>query len=158
NFHDNVHSLDLQYPWASAWYDRRLSKDTWLRVQPFGGYAWLETDSFVAHGGALLSLSHAFGDRVGAQLFTRLNYNDFKYRILTDPVVASFDPVFAERIRRFQNRDGLESETGVEGTFAVVPGRTVLRAGTAYQRYWSEGRDWDRNGSRTWIGATQALP
>ncbi len=158
NAHDNVHALDLQYPWITAWYDRRLGKDTWLRLQPFAGYAWLETDPFVQHGGATVSLSHAFSDRVGAQLYTRWNLNDFLYSIDPDPVIRSFSVPLSERVRRFRNRDGLESETGVESRFAVVPGSTSLRAGAAYQRYWAEGRDWSHNAVRGWVGATQALP
>jgi tetratricopeptide (TPR) repeat protein len=158
NAHNNVHVLDLQYPWLTVWYDRRLSKDTWLRLQPFGGYAWLETDPFVQHGGGTVSISHAFSDRFGGQLYSRLNYNDFLYRIAPDPVIQSFSVPLSEQVRRYRNRDGLESETGLEGRFALVPGSTSLRAGTAYQRYWAEGRDWSFNGSRTWIGATQALP
>src|SRR5262249_37939127 len=39
-----------------------------------------------------------------------------------------------------------------------VPESTSLRAGTEYQRYQAEGRDWSRHGSHTWIGVTQALP
>jgi hypothetical protein len=35
----------------AVWYDRRLGEDTWLRLQPFIGYAWLETDPFVLLGG-----------------------------------------------------------------------------------------------------------
>ncbi len=158
NAHDNVHQLDLQYPWLTFWYDRRLSEDTWLRLQPFGGYAWLETDPFVVHGGGTVSISHAFTDRVAGRLYSRVNVNDFLYRIRPDPVIESFDLGLSEWVRHLRNRDGVENETGVEASFAVVPDSTSLRAGTAYQRYWAEGRDWSRHGSRSWIGATQALP
>ena len=159
NAHDNVHQLDLQYPWLTFWYERRLSEDTSLRLQPFGGYAWLETDPFVIHGGATASLLHRFTDRISGQLYSRVNVNDFLYRIRPDPVieVVAGIPV-SEQVRRFRNRDGVESETGIEGRFSLVPGSTSLRAGTAYQRYWAEGRDWDRDGSRSWLGVTQALP
>jgi tetratricopeptide (TPR) repeat protein len=150
NAHDNVHELDLQYPWATLWYDRRLSEDTWLRLQPFFGYAWLETDPFVIHGGGTASISHDFSDRFTGRLFSRLNVNDFLYHLHPDPP--------ADQFVRFRNRDGLESETGVEANFALVPGSTTVRAGTAYSHYWAEGRDWDRNGLRTWLGATQQLP
>jgi tetratricopeptide (TPR) repeat protein len=161
NAHDNVHELDLQYPWATFWYDRRLSDNTWLRLQPFGGYAWLETDPFVAHGGGTATLSHAFGNRVVGQIYDRINYNDFHYGIEPDPVIASFGTgglAVAQQFTHFRNRDGLENEVGVEGRFAAVPGSTSLRAGSAFQRYWAEGRDWSLNASRTWLGATQALP
>ena len=150
NAHDNVHELDLQYPWVTLWYDRRLSEDTWVRVQPFYGYAWLESDPFVSHGGGTVSLSHTFKDNFVGSVFSRVNYNEFLYHIHLDPLDDQFV--------RFRNRDGLESESGVEGLFAVVPGSTSLRVGTAYSHYWAEGRDWDRNGLRTWVGATQQLP
>jgi tetratricopeptide (TPR) repeat protein len=161
NAHDNVHELDLQYPWATLWYDRRLAEDTWLRFQPFVGYAWLETDPFVLLGGGTVSVRHAFNDRFTGRVFQRVTANEFLYHLRPDPVVAASGPTgpaVAERFLRFRNRDGIEYETGVEGIFALVPGSTSLRAGTAYQRYEAEGRDWTRHGSRTWIGVTQALP
>jgi tetratricopeptide (TPR) repeat protein len=158
NAHDNVHELDLQYPWLTFWYDRRLSENTWIRLQPFGGYAWLETDPFVGMGGGTVSLTHAFTNRIAGQVYTRLDVNDFLYHVQPDPVVASFSVPLSESFVRFRNRDGVESETGIEGNFALVPGSTSLRAGTAYQRYWAEGRDWSRNGSLTWVDVTQALP
>jgi tetratricopeptide (TPR) repeat protein len=162
NAHDNVHQLDLQYPWLTFWYDRRLGENTWLRLQPFGGYAWLETDPFLIHGGGIASVAHGFTDRVSGRLYSRVNVNDFLYRIRPDPVIQSFDQALgfaeSERVRRFRNRDGVESETGLEGLFTLVPASTTLRAGSAYHQYWAEGRDWDRNGFRSWIGVTQALP
>ena len=33
-----------------------------------------------------------------------------------------------------------------------------MRAGSSYDRYESEGRDWDRHGSHTWVGLVQGLP
>jgi tetratricopeptide (TPR) repeat protein len=158
NVHDNVDELDLQYPWATTWYDHRLSENTWLRIQPFIGYAWLEAHSFVFHGGGTVSISHAFSDRFSGQLFSRVNANNFLYNINPDPVIASIDPVRAQGYVGFRDRDGIESETGVEGTYALVPASTSLRAGTAYSRYEAEGRDWTRHGVRTWVGATQQLP
>jgi len=157
NAHDNVHELDLQYPWVTFWYDRRLSEDTWIRLQPFFGYAWLETNPFVIHGGGTASISHSFSDRFTAQLFSRLNANDFLYHLHleNDPLVL---PAEEDQFVRFRNRDGVESETGIEGVYALVPASTSLRGGTAYSHYWAEGRDWDRNGLRTWLGATQQLP
>jgi tetratricopeptide (TPR) repeat protein len=161
NAHDNVHVLDLQYPWATFWYDRRLSEDTFVRLQPFIGYAWLESDPFVLQGGGTASISHTFSDRFTGQLFSRLTANEFLYHLhFDDPVDPLFlgDPLTEDQLVRFRNRDGVESETGVEGFFSLVPGSTSLRGGTAYSHYWAEGRDWDRNGLRTWIGATQQLP
>lgn len=159
NAHDNVHQLDLQYPWVTFWYDRRLAEDTWLRLQPFGGYAWLETDPYVVHGGGTAAITHGFNDRFAGRLYSRVNVNDFLYRIRPDPEIARIGGVpLAESVRHLRNRDGVESETGVEGSFALVPDSTSLRAGTAYQRYWAEGRDWSRHGIRSWVGATQALP
>ncbi len=161
NAHDNVHELDLQYPWASLWYDRLVGADTWLRLQPYVGYAWLETDPFVFLGGGTLSARRSFNDRFSGYVYSRLTANEFLYNLHPDAVVAASGPAgpfIADRFLRFRDRDGIESETGVEGTFAVVPASTSLRAGTAYQRYWAEGRDWTRHGSRSWVGLTQALP
>jgi hypothetical protein len=104
----------------------------------------------VIHGGGTASIFHTFSDRFTGRLFSRLNVNDFLYHLHPDPPEDQFV--------RFRNRDGIESETGVEGGFALVPGSTSLRAGAAYSRYEAEGRDWDRHGLRTWVGATQQLP
>jgi len=156
NAHDNVHELDLQYPWATLWYDRRFSEDTFVRLQPFLGYAWLETDPFVFHGGGTASLFHDFSDRVTGRAFTRLNANDFLYHVHFEP--GEVPPGSEDPFQHFRNRDGIESESGLEGGFAVVPGSTSLRAGAAYSHYWAEGRDWDRDGVRGWVGATQQLP
>jgi hypothetical protein len=131
---------------VTFWYDRRLSEDTWVRLQPFYGYAWLETDPFVSHGGGTVSLSHTFTTlrRIGV----------LPGELQRVPLHLRLDP--GRQFVRYRNRDGLESESGVEGIFAVVPGSTSLRAGTAYSHYWAEGRDWDRNGLRTWVGATSS--
>ena len=158
NAHDNVHELDLQYPWATFWYDRRLAEDTFVRLQPFLGYAWLETDPFVFHGGGTASLFHDFSDRVTGRLFTRLNANDFLYPLHFDPLGTPPDDLSSDELARLRNRDGIESESGLEGGFALVPGSTSVRAGAAYSHYWAEGRDWDRDGVRGWVGATQQLP
>src|SRR4029453_4466663 len=159
NAHDNVHELDLQYPWLTFWYDRRLGEDTWLRLQPFGGYAWLETDPFVIHGGGPPPITDAFTDRIAGRLHSRLNYNDFLYRIRPDPAIELLGGLpLSESVRHLRNRDGLESETGVEGNFVLFPQRTTPRVGPAYIHYEAEGRDWDFQGSRSWVGATQVLP
>ena len=159
NAHDRVPELDLQFPWLTAWYDRRLSEHTWVRLQPFGGYAWLDGDEYLGLGGATASIAHEFTDRFTGQLYTRVFANDFLYNLDRDPEVAvSAGPAVADRFRRFRNRDGVEYDAGVEGRFALLAGRTTLRAGSEYQRYESEGRDWEYHGSRTWLGVTQALP
>ncbi|HKA15716.1 MAG TPA: tetratricopeptide repeat protein [Myxococcota bacterium] len=159
NAHDTVTELDLQYPWATFWYDRRLSEKTWARLQPFFGYAWLDANPYDVLGGATASISHEFTGRFTGDAYTRVMANDFRYHLKPDPVVAvAAGPATAERFRRFRNRDGVEYAAGVEGRFAVVPASTTLRAGSEYQRYESEGRDWEYDGSRTWIGVTQALP
>jgi hypothetical protein len=47
---------------------------------------------------------------------------------------------------------------GLEGSYLISDWRTTLRLGTSYDRYESEGRDWERNGSHTWLGVVQGLP
>jgi tetratricopeptide (TPR) repeat protein len=160
---EEFHVLDLQYPWVSFWYDKRLDEDTWVRLQPFAGYAWLETDPYFAHGGGVVSLSHALSDTLGAQLFTRVNANDFHYRITPDPILSSavvngFAPGIGDDARRRRNRDGVSVEPGTEWTWLLTGLETVLRVGGSYVRYESEGRDWDMHAGRGWVEIQQPLP
>jgi len=160
------HALDLQYPWASVWYDKRLGEDTWLRIQPYAGYAWLETDPYVAHGGGVLSLSHELAERLTVQPFVRVNVNDFHYRIDPDPVLTN--PLFlalsgvpagiGPDARRRRNRDGFGVEPGAELTWQLARTDTTFHLGGSYLRYEAEGKDWSLDGGAGWLGIRQPLP
>ncbi len=156
--HASQTEFDLQYPWLTLWYDRRLGEKTWLRLQPFGGYAWLGYEPFVAHGGGAVSLFRTLTENLTGRVYVRANGNDFRYDIETDPVVGFFNPSLAQSLRHRRDRDGVEGEVGVEGSYWVDATRTSLTLGTAYERYWADGNDWDLNGSRTWLTAVQDLP
>jgi tetratricopeptide (TPR) repeat protein len=159
----DFHLLDLQYPWISFWYDRRINEDTWFRLQPFGGYSWLETDPYVAHGGAVASVSHTLSAALEAQFFTRVNVNEFLFRIppdpiLSHPIVAAASPGFAEDARRRRNRDGVQVDVGTEWTWFFERSSTTFRIGGAYERYEAEGRDWGLHGGRGALAIRQPLP
>ena len=162
-YRGNVHTqrfnqFDLQNPWISAWYDERLGEDTWLRLQPFGGYAWLEKDPFVIHGGGQATVSHAFSEQLVGRVFTRANVNDYLFRILPDPVLTVLSPALGADARRRRNRDGTQYTLGTEGSYEFASTLTRLTLGTAYEPYAAEGKDWDRNGYRGWAVLRQPLP
>ena len=160
--HGDTHEFDLQYPRASVWFDQRIAPDTFLRVQPFLGYAWLETDPFVFHGGTILALSRHLSERWIGQAFGRINFNNYLFRIQPDPVLVALDLATgnrfnAEALRR-RDRDGWEGDLGVESRYTVAGLDTTVRGSLAYQRYEAEGKDWDRDGYYLWLTVQQPLP
>jgi hypothetical protein len=87
--------------------------------------------------------------------------NEFLYDLHPDPVISFFDPLILRR------RPGATCASGPRrhrvgdrrrGHVRRRPGEHLLRAGTAYQRYEAEGRDWTRHGSRTGSASRKALP
>lgn len=162
NAYTDLHEFDLQYPWLALWLDHRIAEKTWMRLQPFGGYQWLETDPFVAHGGVQLSVDHELGDALLGRVFGRYGYNDFLYRVSGSPVLLVFDTVvgsgFDALARGRRDRDGSEVDAGAELELDVDATATTLRGGAAYERYESDGEDWRRDGVRGWVGAEQELP
>jgi thioredoxin-like negative regulator of GroEL len=60
--HEDLHDYDSHFPIVSAWLDRSLDEDTYLRLQPDAGYQWLGYDPFLAIYGATLSLHRDWGE------------------------------------------------------------------------------------------------
>ena len=155
NAHFDLHDFDLMAPWASLWLDQRLGEDTWLRVQPSGGYIWFDSEPFAAYGGATLSVSTLFSDDTGGRAFVDTNYVDIRLPIR---VPASFTPAQNRVTTRARNRDGLDLEAGLELHHTFDASDTRLRFGSAYERTQTEGRDWSFHGGEVWLGLLQPLP
>ena len=159
NAHAEIHEkptgrFDWQAPSGWLWFDRRLGEKTWLRLQPFGGYSWLGYDPFVLYGGGGGEISTRFDEAWGGRVFVQATVNDYQFR----PKAAGLNAAQTRFARRARDRDGVQVWTGLEGnhTLGLTDGR--LRAGSAYERYEAEGRDWSHHGWRSWVGLNQPLP
>ena len=155
NAHFDLHDFDLMAPWASLWLDERLGEDTWLRVQPWGGYIWFDSEPFAAYGGLDVSVSTLFSRTTGGRVFVDTNYMDLRLPIRPP---ASYSPAQNRVATRARNRDGLDVEAGVEIHHTFLASDTRVRAGSAYERTQTEGRDWTFHGGEVWVGLLQPLP
>ncbi|MEM7413840.1 MAG: hypothetical protein AAF430_26670, partial [Myxococcota bacterium] len=177
NHHDEFDEFNLQFPWLSIFWDLEIADDTWVRFQPFAGYSWLEEDAFLAQGGGSIALSHRFTDDFFGQLFTRANVNDFRFSIQRDPVLDVIDQNNAAQVaamvanaelsnfgndaRRRRDRDGIQLEVGLEGTyrFELIENlEGAFRLGGLVDRYEADGDDWTRNGTRAYAELKHDLP
>ena len=151
--------FDLSAPWGSFWLDRRLCGDTWLRFQPYGGFTWLGYEPFVLYGGMDSEISTRFSERWGGRVIANVIVNDFQFRgQKTELGNTAAENALENQVRRGRNRDGVAAQSGPEVTHDLALTGTYLRLGSVYERYWAEGRDWDYDGSRTWLGLVQPLP
>ncbi len=72
-YHGNAHfdnqRFDLQYPTGSVWLDRRIDDTSFLRLQPFVGYAWTQTDPFLFNAGGTLSYHKGWAKAGSSRLY-----------------------------------------------------------------------------------------
>lgn len=143
NAHFELHRFDLQYPNASLYLDRRVDDQSFLRLQPYAGYAWTETDPYLAHVGSELNYYRGFDEAGSGRLWTRVGYQDFLFSIQG----PGDDP----------NRDGMEYLGGYDHALTVAEG-TTLRGGVLAGAYVAEGRDYDYYTGGAHLGVHQLLP
>lgn len=143
NAHFDLHEFDLQYPTASLWLDRRVDDQSFLRIQPFAGYAWYDADSYLAHVGGEVSYYRGFGAAGSGRLYARVGYQDYLFSIQGPGDAA--------------NRDGMQYLGGYEHALPVGK-TTTLRAGVAAGAYVAEGRDYDNYTGAVHGGVRQQLP
>lgn len=143
NAHFDLHDFDLQYPTASLWLDRRIDDQSFVRIQPFAGYAWYDADPYLRHLGGEVSYYRGFGDAGSGRLFARAGYQDYLFSTQGNSSAA--------------NRDGTLYLGGYEHALPV--GKTTsLRAGVAAGGYVAEGRDYDSYTGAVHGGVHQQLP
>jgi tetratricopeptide (TPR) repeat protein len=141
--HIDLHEFDLQYPTASLWLDRRIDSQSFLRLQPYAGYAWEETDPYLAHTGGELSYYRSYDEAGWGRLWGRVGYQNYLYS-----VQAAEDRV---------SRDGWEYLGGYEHTVPFDTG-TTIRAGVVGGAYDADGRDYDYATGGGYGGIRQELP
>jgi Flp pilus assembly protein TadD len=139
----NLTEFDLQYPTVSIYFDRRVDDASFLRLQPFGGYAWQDLDPYLRHAGAELSYYRGFDEAGSGRLWSRVGYQDYLYPTQLDENKVS--------------RDGWEYLAGYEHLLPLQSG-TTLRAGIVGGAYRADGSDYDYWTAGTYGGVRQELP
>ena len=139
----DLEEFNLEYPTLSLYLDRRVDDHSFLRFQPYAGYAWEESDKYLAHVGGELSYYRGFDEAGSGRLWARVGYQDYLYRLQGPGDVA--------------NRDGMEYLGGYEHLLPFETG-TTLRAGVVGGAYVAEGRDYDYYTGGGYGGIRQELP
>ena len=139
----DLHEFDLQYPTGSIYLDGRVDDKSFVRLQPYGGYAWQESDPYLAHGGAELSYYRDFDKAGSGRLWARVGYQNYLYSTQLDEDEVS--------------RDGWEYLGGYEHTLPFETG-TTLRAGLIGGAYRAQGDDFDYYTGGVYGGVRQELP
>jgi tetratricopeptide (TPR) repeat protein len=164
----NLDGFDLQYPTLAGWLDRRVDDVSFVRLQPFGGYAWRDTDRYMGAAGGDLSYYRRY-KRSSARAYAQIVYTDYLFDIPIDSeilgilatpgniVPQSVLLAANDRLARWRNRDGVLYVGGYEQLLEVRDG-TRLRVGVDYQRYQSAGIEYTHDHFGIWLGARQQLP
>jgi len=150
NAHFDLHQFDTQYPSLSVWLDRRIDEKSFVRLQPYAGYAWLETDPYLGHVGGTVSYHRDFEDAGNGRLYARGGYRDYLFNIRNAVVDG-------EDYTRERDRDGFAFRTGYDHGLGVTD-TTDLRGGIVYGFYEAEGDDFSFQGIGGHLGIRQALP
>lgn len=156
NAHFEAHRFDLQYPTASLWLDRRVDEASFLRIQPFIGYAWTETDPYLFNVGGTVAYHRDYREAGAGRLYFQYAYRDYLFTAQT-PAVPPADTTFATRAFRARDRDGDDYRAGYDHSVGVAE-QTILRGGAAYGYYDAEGRDFTHQSIGGYAGVQQGLP
>lgn len=147
NAHFREHQFDLQYPTASLYLDRRVDESTFVRIQPFAGYAWTETDPYLFNGGATGSLHRDFGSAGAGRLWGQYTARNYLFST----------PGVTEALRRTRDRDGDLYQGGYDHSIGLGE-TTTLRAGAGYGYSDTEGGEFSHDAYSGYVGVTQGLP
>jgi tetratricopeptide (TPR) repeat protein len=158
NAYFDLNQFNLQYPSIAAWVDRRVDDASFVRLQPFFGYAWRDADPYLGAVGGNLAY-YRFGEVV---------YDDYLFAVPDDPLVlfaaskASNPDDKAlylagnERLKRLRDRDGVQYRVGYEHSISLRRG-TEVRAGADYYHYESQGDEYIHEHVGVWLGVRQDL-
>jgi tetratricopeptide (TPR) repeat protein len=136
-----VNEYDWQSPGTGVWVERSLDAKTLLRVQGDFTYSWLDLEDYVWTAGTTTSAFRVVGEAGLLSGWFRYARNDFQFQ----PSDAGGPPgIDASKAR---NRDGDGFDDLTLGT-----------AGFRYQRYDSEGSEYQYNAYRFGLGVVRALP
>jgi tetratricopeptide (TPR) repeat protein len=146
NAHFEEHQFDLQYPTASLWLDRRIDDRSFVRLQPFTGYAWTETDPYVFNAGGTAAYHRNFGRSGSGRLYGQYIYRNYM-----------FTAQGSAAQQRFRDRDGDEYRGGYDHSISVG-GSTTARAGGHYSYHHAEGGEYSHDQYGGYVGVRQGLP
>lgn len=165
--HFDLNQFNLQYPTLAGWIDRRIDDASFVRLQPFFGYAWYDAEPYLGAVGGNLAYYRRYAASSG-RAFAEIVYDDYLFTIADDPVVLgladlSVEPQKSallagnERLKSARDRDGVEVAAGYEQVLAVREG-TSVRAGVGYRHYDAAGTEYTHDHFGLWLGARQRLP
>ena len=172
--HVTLSQFDIQYPNLSLWVDRRVDEVSFVRLRPYGGYAWRDGQSYLGVFGGELSYSRSFGGAGTGRAFFDIARNDYKFDILGDPTLAfvtsgavtwpGLTPAEAGAINADliddRKRDGYGYNGGYEHTLPLntdSPRETTLRAGLSGGHYESRGTEYIHDSVMLWLRGRQEL-
>lgn len=140
--------FDYQYGTISAWLDRKLDDDTFVRIQPDASYTWFGGDPFLSSQGVTLSLHRDWGAGGSGRLFARWAYLNYLFGLQSVPFGSSAQEL---------NRDGNEYIAGYDHILPLGAD-TSLRGGLRYHRFITRGTEYTYNAYEGWLGARRELP
>ena len=141
--HFDLHDFDLQYPSGSLYLDRRVDDASFIRISPYGGYAWTGGSDYLAHVGGELSYYRGYRDAGSGHAWVRVGYQDYVF-----PQHNASEQVV---------RDGMQYLAGYDHALPVT-GTTTLRAGVVGGAYVAQGKDYDSFTAGGNVGVHQMLP
>jgi tetratricopeptide (TPR) repeat protein len=150
NRHVDLEEFDLRYPSASLWLDRRIDDRSFVRLQPYGGYAWVDESEYLGQGGATLSYHRNFDERGAGRLYSQVTYRDYLFR--TGLLPAAVQPLDDEL-----DRDGWDFLGGYDHVLPLDD-QTSLRAGVAFGHYEAEGAEYSHQTYGGQLGLRRGLP
>ncbi|HEY5658929.1 MAG TPA: tetratricopeptide repeat protein [Myxococcota bacterium] len=167
NAYFDLNQFNLHSPGIAAWVDRRIDDVSFVRLQPFFGYAWRDADPYVAAVGGDLAYYRRYESSAG-RLFGQVVYDDYLYDIPDDATVLQLAALSSEpfkslylagneRLKRQRDRDGMRYGLGYEHSLSLT-GSTSVRAGTDYYHYESQGDEYIHEHVSVWLGVRQDLP
>jgi hypothetical protein len=140
---------------------------SFVRLQPFFGYAWRDADPYLGAVGGNLAYYRRYESSTG-RLFGEVVYDDYLFSVPDDPAVLlaasladeDIDKLALlagnEQFKRLRDRDGVQYRVGYEHSIPLRRG-TQVRAGTDYYHYESQGDEYIHEHVGLWLGVRQDL-
>lgn len=159
-----------QFPSLTLWLEAPLFEDVRARLRYDFGYAWFDTDPFVATNSGQLSLLRE-GDLGSTEVYARVHQD--RYFFESDDVFGAIDlagcgvvtlcgPVGLDE-RRERDRDGWGSSAGLMHTLPLptesLPiAAAALRGGYRFTHYEAQGREYTHDSHEASLGLAAQLP
>jgi tetratricopeptide (TPR) repeat protein len=145
----DLDDFDFHYPSVSLWLDRRINKNTRLRLIPNFGYGWRDQDDYISTYGLSAGIHHRYQHIGSGRFFIRFDRDNLLFNVREDGI-----PPFDDQKQR--NRDGNRWTFGYDHRYALGT-KTVFRGGFAHERYDARGREYSFDGYQPWLGVSHDL-